>query len=55
MRYFNVFKKMYVMYLSVRKFYYRGCDGFSYVKDQRTHRVFIHTKNNTPFHPTGIL
>ena len=46
---------MFVIYLSIRKSYCRGCNGFSYVEDQKSHRIFIHTDNNTPFHPTEIL
>jgi hypothetical protein len=36
MKYFNVFKQMYAMYLSIRKSYRRDCNGFNYVKDQKS-------------------
>ena len=55
MKYFNVFIEMYVMYLSIRKSYFRGFDGFSYVEDQKSQIIPDHTNNNTPFHPTEIL
>ena len=40
----------------MRKFYCRprGCDSFSYVEDEKSHRLPIYTTNNTPFHSTGI-
>ena len=39
------------MYLSIRKSYCRGCDGFSYIEDQKSHRISMHINNNTPLQP----
>ena len=55
MKYFNVFNKMYVMYLSIGKSFCKGCDDFSCVEDQKSYRISIHTHNSTPFHPTEFL
>ena len=35
------------MSLLKRKYYCRHCDDFSYVEDQKFHRIPIHTNNNT--------
>jgi hypothetical protein len=55
MKYFNVLKQIYVMYLPIKKSYFRSCDGFSNVEDENSHRISIHTNNNTSALPTEII
>ena len=54
-RYIDVFKKMYVMFLFIGESYCKDCDGFSHIEDQKSHKMFIHMKNNVHFRPAKIL
>ena len=45
---------MYEIYLSKKK-KMMGCDGFSYIVDQKYHRISNHKNNNTPFYPAETL